>query len=443
MKKLKWSNYIVTFENDKKTLLFKSITGTLYSLPTEEYKIIDSYIKDGLKTTDNATKRHISELYLDGMVVDRDVDEVETFKSSFKDKINSSKYGVIYFAPSLKCNLHCKYCIIGDSIENPCEDAVRDMTNKDTIQTAKWTYQMCNQHNIGELKVILYGGEPTMMHKTHLLFLKTLNSLIEQNENSIELNTMVITNGFKINKEKVKELVDIGVQTIQITLDGPPHIHDNRRYGVNKEKTFNQILENLIYTSECFKNSVIRINVDDENVNHIKELIDILHSKKLERKCMLHFNLVDPSDFSEESGYNEVTLNAFNVIYEYAFSKGFNVAPWRRYCSMPSKFYFAIDPDGNIYKCSNYLGTINKSIGNIYSGMPYDYKLGSIKESCYACKFVGVCNGGCEVMRETSKIGADYCFSKVNGDMLKAYYLALSNPAVIEKYHIKSLLRQK
>ena len=40
---------------------------------------------------------------------------------------------------------------------------------------------------------------------------------------------MVITNGFKINKEKVKELVDIGVQTIQITLDGPPHIHDNRR----------------------------------------------------------------------------------------------------------------------------------------------------------------------------------------------------------------------
>ena len=162
-----------------------------------------------------------------------------------------------------------------------------------------------------------------------------------------------MVNAFKINEEKVRELVDIGVQTIQITLDGPPHIHDKRRYGVNKEKTFNQILENLKYVSKCFKDTVIRINVDDENASHIKELIDILHNNEFDRKCMLHFNLVDPSNFSEESGYNEVTVNAFKGIYDYAFSKGFNVAPWRRYCSMPSKFYFAIDPDGNIYKCSN------------------------------------------------------------------------------------------
>lgn len=441
MKKLKWSNYIVTFEDDEKTFLFKSITETLYSLSTEEYQIIDSYIKDEITAIDNTTKRHIAELYLDGMVVNRDIDEVEIFKSTFRDKMNSSKHGVIYFAPSLKCNLRCKYCIIGDSIESPCESTGRDMINEDAIQTAEWTYQMCNHHSIDELKVILYGGEPTMMHNTHLLFLKTLNSLIEQNDKNIKLNTMVITNGFKINKEKVRELVDIGVQTIQITLDGPPHIHDKRRYGVNREKTFNQILENLVYVSGYFKNAVIRVNVDDENASCIKELIDILHSNKLEQKCMLHFNLVDPSDFSEESGYNEETVHAFKKIYDYAFSKGFNVAPWRRYCSIPSKFYFAIDPDGNIYKCPNYLGTNGKEIGNVYSGIPYDCRVGKIKDDCYACKFVGVCNGGCEVMRETSKIGADYCFSKVNGEMIKAYYLALSNPSVIEKYHIKSLLR--
>lgn len=441
MKELKWSNYIVTFDDDKKTFLFKSITETLYSLSTEEYQIINSYIKGEIMAIDDTIKRHISELYLDGMVVDSDIDEVEIFKSTFQDKMNSSKHGVIYFAPSLKCNLRCKYCIIGDSIENPCESAGRDMTNKDAMQAARWTYQMCNHHNIGELKVILYGGEPTMMQKTHILFLKTLNLFIEQNDKNIELNTMIITNGFKIDKEMMQELADIGVQTIQITLDGPPNIHDMRRYGVNKEKTFNKILENLVCVSGYFKNTVIRINVDDENASYIKELIDILHSNKLERKCMLHFNLVDPSDFSEESGYNEVTLNAFKGIYDYAFSKGFNVAPWRRYCSMPSKFYFTIDPHGNVYKCSNYIGTCGKEIGNIYSGIPDDCKFGFIRERCYGCNFVGVCNGGCDVMRETSKIGADYCFSKVNGDMLRAYYLALSNPAIIEKYHIKSLLK--
>ena len=321
MKNLKWSNYLVLFEGDKKTFLFKSITETLYSLPTEEYKAIDSYIKYGEKALDDTTKRHIAALYLDGMVVDREIDEVEIFKSSFLEKMNTSEHGVIYFAPSLKCNLRCKYCIIGESVENSCESSGRDMTNKDTIQAAEWTYQMCNNHSIGELKVILYGGEPTMMHKTHLLFLKTLNSLIGQNEKKIKLNTMVITNGFRINKEKLIELVDIGVQTVQITLDGPPHIHDKRRYGVNKEKTFNQILENLEYVSEHFKKTVIRINVDDENASHIKELVDILYGKGFERKCMLHFNLVDPSDFSEESGYNEVTVNAFKGIYDYNGSR--------------------------------------------------------------------------------------------------------------------------
>ena len=156
---------------------------------------------------------------------------------------------------------------------------------------------------------------------------------------------------------------------------------------------------------------------------------------------MLHFNLVDPSDYSDDSGHNDETISAFKPIYSYAFSKDFNIAPWRRYCSLSSKFYFAVDPAGAVYKCSNYLGMKSKAIGDIFSGVPIDNMFGKIEERCYQCKYVGVCNGGCIVMRETSKYGLDHCFAKANHDMIQAYYEALSKPQIIEKYHIKRLIR--
>ena len=441
MTSLKWSNYVSKFDGSDKIYLFKTITETLYTLKPEEYSIIDSYINGKNVVLSQQTKLHISELYVDGILVDKKIDEVKIFKDSFKEKMQNSTNGVLYFAPSFKCNLRCCYCIIGKSVESSNESAFPEMSETDVIQTAKWTYDMCNYHNIKKLKVILYGGEPMLSHKNNTLFIRTLNNLVHENSEKVILNYMVITNGFKLNQEDMLELIRLGVQTAQITLDGPPDIHNNRRYGVNKEKTFDLILQNLIFVAAHFDNTAIRINVDNKNASHINELIDILYQNELQKKCILHFNLVDPSDYSDDSGYNDKTITQFLSIYNYAFSKDFNIAPWRRYCSMSSKFYFAVDPEGYIYKCSNYLGEKNKSIGDIYSGVPNDNMFGILEERCYQCKYVGVCNGGCKVMRETSKIGADYCFSKENHAMAQAYYEALSNPEIMEKYHIKRLIR--
>lgn len=441
MSSLKWSNYVIKFESLNKIYLFKSITETLYALQPQEYSVIDRYLSDKSVSLNQDIKLHISELYVDGLIIDDATDEVKLFRDSFEEKMRSSISGVLYFAPSLKCNLRCSYCIIGESINSATENELSGMTEANAVQTAKWTYDMCIHHNISELKVILYGGEPMLSHKNNITFIKSLDEMIQKGEKHITLKYMIITNAYKINENYVNELIHFGVQTVQVTLDGPPDIHNKRRYGVNREKTFDTILHNLLFLSEKFENTAIRVNVDNKNSRHITELIDILHQNGLQKRCVLHFNLVDPSDYSDESGYNDETISEFKTIYEYAFQKDFNVEPWRRYCSIPSKFFFTVDPDGSVYKCSNYLAIKSKAIGDIFSGVPADSMFGKIDERCYKCKYVGVCNGGCVVMREKSKIGFSYCFAKENHGMAQAYYEALSKPEIIEKHHIRRMIR--
>ena len=282
MNALKWSNYIVKFEGENRIYLFKSISETLYALLPQEYSIIDRYLNGDKISLSNDIKIHISELYVDGLIVDARVDEVEVFKKSFRERMQSSDFGVLYFAPSFKCNLRCRYCIIGESISVPEDNFYPDMTGTNVIQTARWTYDMCIHYKISELKVILYGGEPMLSHKNNIAFIHSLNDMVKKDKN-IQLKYMIITNGFRIKQEDIVELIGAGVQTAQVTLDGPPDIHDKRRYGVNREKTFNAILNNLLFMSTHFENTAIRINVDNENAKSINKLIDILYQNGLQK----------------------------------------------------------------------------------------------------------------------------------------------------------------
>ena len=53
----------------------------------------------------------------------------------------------------------------------------------------------------------------------------------------------IITNGYLLNKEIVKELEDIHVKHIQVTIDGPKDIHDKRRFLKGKQGTFDKIFK--------------------------------------------------------------------------------------------------------------------------------------------------------------------------------------------------------
>lgn len=421
---MKWSIYIACFEFDNSVMLYKSITDALFEVSRNEYRMINQFLENGdSKQLSDSIKSHISELYLNKFIVENEVDEVELFKHEYLKKITEAQAGTVYFSPSFLCNLKCTYCIIGESVNNSrCETRMRGHI---VDKSAEYVYKTAVNRNIKQLNVILYGGEPMLSQASNISFIKKLAELNQEQKVSIEYT--LVTNGYDMSDGAVNEILNAGVLNLQITLDGPRHIHDTRRIGVHGEKTFDIILEHLCTNSLKFKNVVIRINVDNTNAGSICELINILGSKELNKHCLLHLNLVDPSDYSNASGYNEETISRFDEIYKYAYSKGFRVAPWRRFCSIASKMYLAIDPQGNIYNCPNYMGIPKKVIGNVGNMISEDHVRINLNERCTACCYVGICNGGCQVMRQTSDIGADYCFKRVNYQMTKSYFGA--------KYH--------
>lgn len=62
------------------------------------------------------------------------------------------------------------------------------------------------------------------------------NKLFENESLKESYQADIITNGFYLSRKNAELLASLGVKTAQITLDGPPDIHDTRRVPRNGKK---------------------------------------------------------------------------------------------------------------------------------------------------------------------------------------------------------------
>lgn len=76
----------------------------------------------------------------------------------------------------------------------------------------------------------------------------------------------------------IAKLVDFSVRSVQITLDGPPEIHNKRRRMPNGEDTFYKIVNNIVEACNIIP-IVIRINVDKTNIKFVNKIIDVFIEK--------------------------------------------------------------------------------------------------------------------------------------------------------------------
>lgn len=423
MNRYKWSQYVFKFERENIAFLYCSISDSLYKIYEKDWEKLNEFMNDSNeKILNKNQKRFFSELFVDGFIVDSSINEIERVEEILHNRIVGSENGTVYFAPSFSCNLRCEYCIIGKNVNT--DNSNLKMSINDSIKSANWVFQMSKKKKIKEVSILLYGGEPTLSFENNVAFMQELNRQNNMADKKIAIRYQMITNGYEKNEKEFMKLLELGLGRVQVTLDGPDFIHDKRRVGINGEKTFSAVLKNALYYKDMLNDVIIRVNVDSTNAKQITKLLDVLVENGFRENSVLHFNLVDPSNYSNTSGYNPETTNEFFDIYSNAFDKGFNVAPWKRYCSLSAKFYFSIDWEGKIYKCPNHMGDSDKIIGTINEMIEQDPYFNVIDSACVKCKYVGICNGGCEVMRKQSYIGKNYCFKDENEIMTKAFYEA-------------------
>lgn len=165
----------------------------------------------------------------------------------------------VVLIPTYGCNLRCEYCYEGKLTYS-------FNYSKLDIQKVKKAI-ICFKDHFGYTNIafVLLGGEP--IQKRNLCWFNQFFSEFKLTKIPYEIKC--ISNGVEIAKE-IDTLLELGVNCIQITLDGMEKQQNARRPAKDKNiNTFNCIVDGI---DALLSNGIsvnVRINVDEKNVTEL------------------------------------------------------------------------------------------------------------------------------------------------------------------------------
>lgn len=231
---------------------------------------------------------------------------------------------------------------------------------------------------------------------------------ILHSQNDITYYANMTTNGLLTDKY-INLLESCKVDSIQITLDGTKDVYNHTKAYIDCDDAFDKILNNifLLATHDIFVS--IRMNVSKINIHDLKELCrQLINDSRWNKKISIYFSpLLDyenkVSDYFDESQYYLMFEDLYQTLFDlgyYSSPKQFQIKPKSISCYGHDLVTVAIGPDGEFYNCQHELGTPEKVIGDIYTGMHFSKSIVAehskpLASKCSKCKFLPVCQGGC------------------------------------------------
>lgn len=376
---MKYSRFNILLDKGTYLLAYNTLSKAMVRIKKEDFSIENSLLIDK------------------GFVTAEDED-LKLYKYFYLSRLFDNKNISVSIATTMACNLRCPYCFEEGNKSN-------EMMSEDVAEAIVKYLVAKRKH---EINVTWFGGEPLMNFK---VIEKISNSLKEHN---VTFSASIITNGTLLTDDMIRKLTHFSINSIQITLDGEQEQHNAKRFFANGKGTYLHILENvdnLLRLSDI--RVVLKVNLDKENILSYEKLCKEIKKRYGDyidkKRVIISHNFVrNRNNFkgcenclSEEEYFDRFYDNnkAINYISNIA-------AP----CPLRSRSDFAIGPDGNIYKCLEFLGNKKKTVGNILS-----YDINVKNQACYAldfipfddnkccnCEILPLCGGGCPIDRESA-----------------------------------------
>jgi len=335
---------------------------------------------------------------------------LEFLESRERDEIQ------LFFVPRYGCNFSCSYCYQSDYESH---DKVEDLPLSKEITEAFFDY-VDKKFSWRRKYVTIFGGEPlTGGERAKLEMGWLLDGATARG-----LDTAVVTNGYMLS-DYIELFKNASIREIQVTLDGPQALHDQRRQLKNGGPTFQKIVEGI---DAALLNGLpinLRVVVDKNNVDSLKELAAFaikkgwtrhrLFKTQLGRNYELHSCTVNKDQlFSRISLYEAL----YTIIRHYPeflefhrpalsvsrflFENG--ELPDPLFDSCPgTKTEWAFDYTGNIYACTATVGKKGESLGTFYPTTAlleekvdvWEERSVSSIPACKECSLQLACGGGC------------------------------------------------
>lgn len=328
-----------------------------------------------------------------GFVVD--YDEIENEKKHYLQmKHNENKKMNIMLIMTYSCNCACRYCFENLQIGNKKKEKTDDVI--------QYLIDLYHKNECESMDFHFFGGEPLLKVDQMIYIYKKLRDL------KINVKPNVITNGTLLNKDNAKNLIENGISTFQITIDGPKYIHDIRRPMKNGESSWDNIISNITYLSKLKASISIRVNIDSDNVEYLEEICKSIPSEVLKNPyTYVYISPVVGCKIKNLKETLEKRTSFMKRAWQIIYDKNLPVAikpPVYAPCpydSYESAFY--IDLYGNVYTCGGFVGKPNKierEFGNKSDKFKKRIEY-EPDEKCFECTYFPVCIGGCKFETET------------------------------------------
>ena len=301
-----------------------------------------------------------------------------------------------------QCNYRCVFC---ESDMPYWSGKIRELPTKDYIKILDTLAE------IGVFSIFLTGGEPLLNRNWYLIAKHAID---------LSFNTSLSTNGVFLNKDNIDKLIKIQLPYIQVSLHGPPGIHEK----VTKSKnTYNIVKANIKTAIE--EGLIVQVAIVGlrENFEYIPQIIEDLATIGVRIFRILRFIPSHRLEMIKHVPDKHIVIKTIPKIITTA--KEYNV---RVYISTPpgliewipydvesdlihplayscsaGKTSLAILPSGDVYPCIGFRNRKEMYCGNILKDtfeeiwnappmvklrmlLPNDYK-----GACGDCRFKWVC----------------------------------------------------
>ncbi len=397
---MKASQYNVWVNEGDADFVYNGMSGALMKLGAGERVAAERYLAG--ESASGCSASLLEGLARGRMVVSDDIDEIQLLATRYALSRNDTSRLAMTIVTSLGCNFDCPYCfedkhpsILGPEVEEACLQLL-----KDQIPT------------ISNFFVGWYGGEPLVGKRPLISMSKRFIALCD--DAGVGYAANIVTNGYLLDEQTCQELQECRVGTAQITLDGPPDIHNKMRPLATGGPTFDRIVENLRHAVE-YMGVAIRVNVDTENYNRVEELLQILFDAGLSGRLSVylgHLIAVNDGNLAPSTTYKAPCFTnaefaeaetAFTLLaMRYGFSGPSIPAPSGAPCTAVRSNEFILGSDGELYKCWESVGNPSHVIGNIRDYTNLNGRLRRwltydpfTNDECRSCVALPTCMGGC------------------------------------------------
>jgi uncharacterized protein len=326
------------------------------------------------------------ELIEKGYLVDP-LEEEKVYKQKYLEFIDNRDTDEVqlFFVSTYQCNFACSYCYQD-------EYAPRNTKCSQEITDAFFNY-IDGAFASRKKYITLFGGEPLLNTPGQREF---LTHFIHQ-ANARDLGLAFVTNGYHLDGY-IPLLKTARIKEIQVTLDGPEAVHNQRRMLKSGAGSFDQIARGIDGALAAQLPINLRMVIDKENIGDLPALAtfaiekgwtdhplfktqlgrnyELHHCQSAQQKLYTRFEMYqDIFRLLQKHPHIEQFHKPAFSVSKFLFEQGELPDPLFDACP-GTKTEWAFDYTGKIYSCTATVGKEGEELGTFLSGDSFGCQFG-------------------------------------------------------------------